>query len=1066
MKNLKFPCKVCNKSCKSNQNSICCNICNFWLHLKCTSLTFSQFQYYIYNVNIPFFCEHCISESLPLDCLGSHATLSPPITIDDNYLSVNEINKHFSACSYNSKDMTILHINTRSLLKNISQVEEMISVMSNPPEFIAISETKLNKNSNLNFVQITNYQLLNQNSLTFAGGVAIYVKSNVNFTNRMDINFHCIEYESIWIEIISDSNKFNNIILGVLYRHPQGRVKDFTEQFSELLHDISNSKKDIIIVGDLNIDSLKLESNYNIKAYFDMLSSCNFSNKINTPTRMTATSKTSIDHLYCNNSDITIHSSIIVSDISDHFPLLSTIKNRTSITENVSRDKARNYSGINNEKLKIEAHIIMEDLLQTLIKSQNVPTNDQFDLFMARVKVILDSNVPLKCFSRNETRLKMRPWITKGILKSIKTRNKMFKKLCKGNFEDTELHQYFKKYRNKITHLKEISKRNHYEKLLLDTQGNIKKTWNTINKIINKRKSHISLPTQIENGHDTSTDPLFIANTLNTHFATIGSQGRENSIINYKEISNTMKHHQLGSIVLEDTTSDEICNIINSLDQNKACGADEISVSILKKINSSVSPIISLLINNSFKTGIYPECLKLAKVVPIHKGGEKSKPGNYRPISILSIINKIFEKVFYSRLISFLDKNNIINENQFGFRHGYSTTMAVAEFYEKILKSLDSDKMTCAVLLDLSKAFDSVDRKILMYKLLNYGIRGKAWDLMNSYLENRKQFVCAGGIESQLANVNVGVPQGSVLGPLLFILHINDMKSSTQMNVLNFADDTVLYMDFDGLNNVENFINNELEKVNVWMETNHLRINASKTKYMIFAPNNEIFSHASNIKLKIGKSLHLEQVDEYKYLGLIIDSKLTWNSHIQRLHSKLSQSLGILYRCRHYLNKKSLILLFHSLFSTHLNYGILCWGRCGGLKSLQIIVNKAIRCINFLSYRDNVSHYYYKDNFMPIDDIYKLELGKFMFKFNKNLLPSTFNNYFQRASSVHHHLTRYSKNNYFVPQSKKNSGLKCLSSLGTDLWSGIPDSLKAKNELSSFVNNYKELLKVKYNSNL
>ena len=298
-----------------------------------------------------------------------------------------------------------------------------------------------------------------------------------------------------------------------------------------------------------------------------------------------------------------MHSSIIVSDISDHFPLLSTIKNRTSITENVSRDKARNYSGINNEKLKIEAHIIMEDLLQTLIKSQNVPTNDQFDLFMARVKVILDSNVPLKCFSRNETRLKMRPWITKGILKSIKTRNKMFKKLCKGNFEDTELHQYFRKYRNKVTHLKEISKRNHYEKLLLDTQGNIKKTWNTINKIINKRKSHISLPTQIENGHDTSTDPLFIANTLNTHFATIGSQGRENSIINYKEVSNTMKHHQLGSIVLEDTTSDEICNIINSLDQNKACGADEISVSILKKINSSVSPIISLLINNSFKTG-------------------------------------------------------------------------------------------------------------------------------------------------------------------------------------------------------------------------------------------------------------------------------------------------------------------------------------------------------------------------------------------------------------------------------------------------------------------------------
>ena len=477
-----------------------------------------------------------------------------------------------------------------------------------------------------------------------------------------------------------------------------------------------------------------------------------------------------------------------------------------------------------------------------------------------------------------------------------------------------------------------------------------------------------------------------------------------------------------------------------------------------------MSPVISFLINESFRTGVYPDCLKLAKVTPIHKGGDKNKPGNYRPISILSNINKIFEKVFYSRLISFLNKNNVINDTQFGFRHGYSTTMAVAEFYERLLKSNDKGEMTCAVLLDLSKAFDSVNREILMYKLAAYGIRGNAWNLMNSYLENRSQFVCAEGVQSNSTNVGVGVPQGSVLGPLLFILHINDMQSATNMNVLNFADDTLLYMHFKHTNHIEDTVNAELEKINKWMQTNKLKINVSKTKFMLFSSNH----HYSNIKLTIGTSLELEQVKEYKYLGLIIDSKLTWKSHVQYLRNKLSRNLGVLFKSRHYLNKKSLQLLFNSLFSSHISYGILCWGRCGKttLDPLIRIVNKAIRCINFLKYTDTVKKYYFTEQFLPIPDIFNIELAKFMFKYNKGLLPQIFNSYFERADTVHTHFTRLSKDNYFLPRTNKTTGLNSLGFLGVRLWHGVPDETKRKITLGSFVTSYKHFLKNNYLSQI
>ena len=739
--------------------------------------------------------------------------------------------------------------------------------------------------------------------------------------------------------------------------------------------------------------------------------------------------------------------------------LLTRIQNCTNIIEQPIVS-CRNYSNINNSSLTLDANAILTQLKSIYSSSTNLDINSKFDLLTLKVREILDRNVPVIKLSRKEKKLKLKPWITRGILNSIKTRNRLYKEVCSSKFRDTDLLKFYKKFRNKLSHIKERSKRQYYEKLLLESKGDSRKTWEVIKNVIKSGKNKSTVPSQIEIDGKTLNNTHEILNSLNNHFATIGKDPH-NTNVNLENVSSTLSHSQLNSFLWEEVTTSEISNIISNLDSRKASGSDEISIILLKKINKLISPILSELINQAVKNGVYPRCLKTAKVIPLHKGGSKLNPGNYRPISLLSNINKIFEKVLHLRLYSFLENHSIINDSQFGFREGYSTELAITEFNEHVIQSYDDNNATCAVLLDLSKAFDTVNREILLFKLRRYGIRGSMLELLKSYLDSRKQYVSGGDAKSDLAYVDVGVPQGSVLGPLLFIVHINDMKFSTNMNVLNFADDTLLYITFNNTRNMENTLNIELDKINNWLYNNHLKINASKTKYMLFTPDTDNWKEIPDPEIKIGQSI-LERVYEYKYLGLIIDTKLTWAPHIKYITSKLSKTLGILFKTRYYLNTKSLYLILHSLFLSHIRYGILCWGKCYETtgKPIEVLLNRAIRCIHFCNYRDNISKFYIEHNILQIQETFKLELGKFMFKYSKGLLPPKFNQYFTRTNTVHTHNTRHAKKNYFLPRKEKTKGQKSLQYAGVNLWSGIPDTLRDKFCVFSFSCSYKKYLLV------
>ena len=386
----------------------------------------------------------------------------------------------------------------------------------------------------------------------------------------------------------------------------------------------------------------------------------------------------------------------------------------------------------------------------------------------------------------------------------------------------------------------------------------------------------------------------------------------------------------------------------------------------------------------------------------------------------------------------------------------------MSKFYEDILMNQENGDATCAVLIDLSKAFDSVNRNILLYKLFKYGIRGPTHKLLKSYLTDRKQFIQVDNTKSTIWPTDVGVPQGSIISPLLFLILINDLQNCTNMEVLNFADDTLIYQKISKHDtNTEHIINTELNKVSTWIRSNHLKLNFVKTNYIIFNPKSKNFQSVNKIKLLIN-NYKIERSKTCKYLGITIDENLTWKPHIEKLTTKISKAVGILYKVRRYLNKSSLNILFHSIICSHIKYGIICYARAykTTLNPLTILLNRALRCINFISKLDkkNTSILYYEQQTLELKDIFKLELAKFCFKFYNNLLPEPFNNLFTNTSSIHSYPTRSSIGTFHRSKQRKKAGFTTLRNLGAQLWNQIPISIRNKNSINTFKFNYKQYL--------
>ena len=471
------------------------------------------------------------------------------------------------------------------------------------------------------------------------------------------------------------------------------------------------------------------------------------------------------------------------------------------------------------------------------------------------------------------------------------------------------------------------------------------------------------------------------------------------------------------------TTTEEITKLINNLPNKHSAGVDGISSVLLKNINSIIAPALSIAINQSLHSGIFPTHLKIAKVIPLYKNkGSANDFGNYRPISLLNVISKIYERAVYNQLYEYFVFNNLFYSSQYGFRTKHSTEDAAIELIDKIQEHLEHDhyEQVLAIFLDLSKAFDTIDHNILFEKLIHYGIEGAPLAWFQSYLTDRKQFIQYEDTSSDLLSILVGVPQGSILGPLIFLIYINDARNATSaLNFIHFADDTNLAKNmsfFANDNNslshsqVERRINAELKKVYDWLCVNKLSLNVSKTRSMLFKhPKIPTVHFSYDLEINGEK---IKRVKEFNFLGIMLDEHLTWKPHIKKIRSKVCQSIGIIKRVRKILPLEALKSLYSALILPHLNYGIKLWGQDlqTETKAKQhaafIVQKRAVRVITRNRYFSHTSPLFKENNLLKLPDIYKIQCLKLYHKIENEQVPTFFLSFTTRNRDIHSYNTR------------------------------------------------------------
>ena len=647
--------------------------------------------------------------------------------------------------------------------------------------------------------------------------------------------------------------------------------------------------------------------------------------------------------------------------------------------------------------------------------------------------------------------------MSQGILNSCKYKHKLYKRYLRNPTMAND--QKYKRFRNRLTQVIRVAKKNHYANRFSATKNNIKSTWREINNILGKKKKD-DFPDNFLNGQQSISNPSDIADTFNLYFSSIGSSLASKIPSTDVHFTDYLHDRNTSSLFLTPTNSFEISQVVQDLN-NASCGFDGIHSTVVKSCIPFISHLLAHIFNLSFLTGFVPSNLKIAKVTPVFKTGDRRDFSNYRPISVLPCFSKILEKLIYKRLFNFLSNFHILYDQQFGFRSKHSTDMALIQLVDNLSNSLSEKLHSVGVFIDLSKAFDTIDHTILLSKLEHYGVRGIAHQWFANYLSNRKQYTTVKNCDCSPLTVHYGVPQGSILGPLLFLLYVNDLHCcSTLLSFILFADDTTILLSHPNLASLINILNFELIKVSSWFQVNKLSLNSTKTKYMVFSRSMNLHNPHEPVMIN---DTAISKVHFTKFLGVIIDDKLSWCHHIASVSNVISRNSGVLSKLRSFLPCSTLFTLYNTLILPYLNYCNIVWARTttNKLQSLIKVQKRAIRICSLSHPRDHTTPLFAKLRTLTLVDINKLQTGILMYKYTNNLLPRTFSSYFTNVNDIHQYHTRSHKNLY-VPFTRTSYSMNTLRFYGPRLWNGLDPPIKFQSSVGRFKNNYTKHLLSQY----
>ena len=980
--------------------------------------------------NIPIFFQDLDADENYLNNIYSSLNNSE----HSQYYTVDRYNDTFAS---QSSLLRIFHANVRSYRANGEIFDSLLGSLTHSPQIFSLTETRFDINS-MHLCQYEGYDGFHtvRSDENRGGGVSVFVDSRFSASKLPDLSICDETIETCAIKL--KCNEVPLIVIGIYRPHTDSIPNFISKLINILTHDLIRNHKTVLI-GDLNVNLLLDDTQIN--SFLTEMQLLSFVPLISKPTRFppgdTETPPSLLDHVW-TNAMVNCNSGIIFSDVSDHLPIFLHL----SIESNLPSSKKIQFRYFDDS--------CMENLLCDISALDwNDIFCDNINLSMAKFEEVINylycKNSSLKTKYISYKRLS-KPWMTSAIFNSIKTKSKLFKLVKLGKFSKIS----YNNFKNRLTSVLRSAKNSYYKNIFRENAKNSKKIWSTFRNLFGTYKNNKRI-TEIKINNSSLVDDREMANAFNEYFASVGknldeSLPRSNS--NFQDfLPNSLPH----SFFLTPVSPEEISVVILKMKRKKS-DLNSLPVNLLVKCRNLLSTPLAKLINMSFSSGIFPDSLKRANIVPIHKSGSRTDIRKYRPISILPMYSKIFEKCMYTRLVSYLKNYDLISPFQFGFQAGKNTSDAALNFLSKIYESLNNNLHSIGIFLDFKNAFDTVNYNILLKKLSLYGIRGVANDWFRSYLSNRQQRVKLNNTYSDFKSTNVGVPQGSTLGPLLFLVYVNDIhKASKLFDFTLFADDTSLTISNKCFSDMINTVNSELQKVFNWTLCNRLTLNLEKTVFMIFGfKNYDIFNNPILLN-----NVQLEIVEELKFLGIVLDPKLKFDKHIGMISKKLSKSVGIFYKVRYLVPENLMLILYYSLVYPYLLYAISIWGGTypTHLQPLIIIQKRVIRLITNQNFLAHSSPLFLKTKVLKLPDIYKLILAQIAFS------SDVINNF----RSNHTHNTR--NRNALQPAFQRLS--VCQNSLNYNLpliWNELPLEVKSEEKYSRFKMEVKRFFLSKYES--
>ena len=817
------------------------------------------------------------------------------------------------------KNFSVVHYNIQSLNNKL----ELITNELQNFDVIGLTETWLDGRVSDNDISMNGYTLYRRDRRgDNHGGICVYAKSTIYSKRRTDLEL--LDLECIWLELHCNHRK---MLVGTFYRPPNSPSATLTSIETSIGLAFDTTINDILIVGDFNFDILKTNSSKKIQ---DICQHFNLQQLINTPTHFTEQSNSIIDLILTSNKNHILLSGVgdpfLEQNLRYHCPIYCAFNFHTTtstvFTRHIWLYDRGDYDSLSQAALNTNWELLKHNDIN--IYASNI-TDHLMDLagqYIPNRKVKVKQSDP--------------PWLNSRIKKLIRKRKRLYDKFKRTN-KSADFETY-KQFRNRVTY--ELRKSKQYEneklagKLKNDTLGP-KDWWKTLKTVI-KPMQDSSIPPLHING-ETYTENRDKSKIFNDFFSDQTKLDESNASL---PNSNCISNNVLESI---QTNPQEVESMLKSLKIGKAAGPDSVNNRLLQKLAYPLSFPLCDLYNFSFSSGTVPDLWKKANVIPVFKKNDPSDPSNYRPISLLSAVGKVMEKIVHKYVFNFFRDNAVITSLQSGFIPGDSTVNQLADIYNTFCKALDDGKEVRAIFCDISKAFDRVWHNGLIHKLRNVGIVGTLLNWFTDYLSNRKQRVVLPGAASDWTQIYAGVPQGSVLGPLLFLIYIHDIVENINACIRLFADDTSLYLIVENPIEAAEKLNSDLAKVHAWASKWLVTFNPSKTESLIFSR-------------KLNKPYHppvymseqpITEVSSHKHLGLVFQQDCTWHEHIDNIKCKAWFRINIMRKLKFTLDRKSLQTIYFSFIRPLLEYANIVWDNCTQyeVNELEKIQHEAARIV-------------------------------------------------------------------------------------------------------------------------